>query len=139
MQFAARRRQIAPPAFYDKWAFPFNGRSHLKQCGKTLIQANRIEFPDLSNAIRQKVRLVALTATHLQGIYRESTGADSPLEGGRTLLYYNIHHGDYLKIRMDKATFSYTSLQHRQATPKATPKAAYLAMKATLGNTEGNT
>jgi len=26
VQFAARRRQIAPPAFSDNWAFPFNGR-----------------------------------------------------------------------------------------------------------------
>jgi len=111
-QFDALRRQIAPPAFYDKWAFPFNGRSHLKQFVKTLIQAIRIEFPNLSNPIRQKVRLVALPATILQGIYREWTGADSPLEGGRTLLYYNIHHGDCLKIRMDNATFSYASLQH---------------------------
>ena len=137
MQFAARLWQIAPPPlFYDDWALPkiwasmsrrnltpsggklhlprftINGRSHLKQFVKTLIQAIRIEFPNLSNPIRQKVRLVALPATILQGIYREWTGADSPLEGGRTLLYYNIHHGDCLKIRMDNATFSYTSLQH---------------------------
>jgi hypothetical protein len=30
--------------------------THLKQFGKTLIQAIRIEFPNLRNAIRQKVR-----------------------------------------------------------------------------------
>ena len=52
---AIRRRR-----FYDEWAFPFNGRSHLKQFGKTLIQAIRIEFSNLSNAIRQKVRLGCL-------------------------------------------------------------------------------
>ena len=27
MQFAALRLQIAPPAFYNEWASPFNGRS----------------------------------------------------------------------------------------------------------------
>jgi hypothetical protein len=44
------------PRFTKNGAFPCNGRSHLKQFGKTLIQAIRIEFPNLRNAIRQKVR-----------------------------------------------------------------------------------
>jgi len=57
VQFAAHRRQIAPSAFYEKGAVPFSVCSHTKQFEKTLIQAIRIEFPNLGNAIRQKVSL----------------------------------------------------------------------------------
>jgi hypothetical protein len=80
VQFAASMLQVAQPAIYDKYALPkigidewtslcnlqpsggklhilrlmgVSGFSHLKQIRKTLIQAIRIEFPNLSNAILQ--------------------------------------------------------------------------------------
>ena len=82
VQLVAFGWQVALPAFYpfgyqllgtDEWKSlcnllplggklhlphtTINGRSHLKQFAKTLIQAIPIEFPNPSNAIRQKVRL----------------------------------------------------------------------------------